>query len=65
MELIEADPLPPVCQKCVDEGHEDCDECGHMMERWPISPRDERRLECNAKEKAAARLQRELERLKD
>lgn len=65
LELIEANPLPAVCQKCVDEGHEDCDECDHMGERWPLSPEDERRLARIAKEKAIARRQRELERLKN
>ena len=65
LELIEADPLPAVCQKCVDEGHEDCGECDHMGERWPLSPEDERRLKRIAKERAIARLRRGLERMKD
>lgn len=65
LELIEADPLPAVCQRCIDEGCEDCDECEHMGERWPISPEDERRLMRIAKEKAIARLQRESDGIKD
>lgn len=65
LELIEADPLPSVCQKCVDQGREDCDECDHMGERWPLPPEDKRRLARIAKENAAARLRRELDRLKD
>lgn len=62
LEFIEADPLPAACQKCVDE---DCDECEHMGERWPLSPEDARRLARITKERAAARLQRELNQIKD
>ena len=58
MELIEADPLPEACRRCPDEF---CDECEHMMERWPLSPEDQRRLAHKAKERAIARLRRELE----
>lgn len=65
LEWVEADPLPAICRECVDEGREDCDECEHMAERWPLSPEDERRLMRIAKEKAIARLQRESDRMKD
>ena len=65
LEFTEADPLPAVCQACVDAGHEDCDESEHMMERWLISPEYERWLERIAKERAVARLQRELARSKE
>lgn len=65
LEFTEADPLPEVCRKCVDEGREDCDECDHMMERWVISPEYDRWLMRISKERAIARLQRELEQLQD
>ena len=65
LEFTEADPLPAVCQTCVDAGREDCDECEHMMERWLISPEYERWLERIAKERAIARLQRELARTQE
>ena len=62
LEFIEAGPLPAACQKCVDQ---DCDECEHMGERWPLLPGDAHRLARIAKERAAARLQRELNQIKD
>ena len=61
MKFIEANPLPRVCQQCVEQY---CDECGHMGERWILTPEDERRLAHKAKERAVARIQWELERLK-
>ena len=62
MNFIEANPLPKACQCCVEQY---CDECEHMGERWPLSPGDVRRLERKARERAIARLQRELERFKE
>lgn len=59
LEFIEADPLPAVCRKCVDEGREDCDECDSMGERWPLTPESKRELGRLVKERAAVRFHRE------
>ncbi len=68
MELIEANPLPIPCWRCVGQGIEDCDECDFMAARWQPSPADQIRLaqlfaeqkrRLEAKQKyAQARLQR-------
>lgn len=65
LEFKEADPLPAVCQKCVDEGREECDECDYLGERFPLTPESERELERIVKERTIARLQKEIERLKN
>lgn len=62
MEFMEADPLPKACLHCADQ---DCDECAHMGERWPLSPEDAQRLEHRARERAVLRFQRELDRLEE
>ena len=61
MEFIEVNPLPKACQLCIEQY---CDECEHMGERWVLTLEDERKLAYKAKEHTAARLQRDLDRLR-
>ena len=41
MEYIESNPLPEVCLTCTEP---DCDVCDHGLERWLLSPEDEKAL---------------------
>ena len=68
MDVIEADPLPEVCEecedrkKCLSKGEPEwcCDECDYALLRWP-TPRAQELKELKAlKEKAIDRLQRQI-----
>ncbi|MBR1496559.1 MAG: hypothetical protein IJ617_02925 [Oscillospiraceae bacterium] len=68
MDYIDFEPLPQVCQECIDrreclsKGEPEwcCDECDYALLRWPATRVQELRALRTLKEKAIDRLQRQI-----
>ncbi|MBQ2932858.1 MAG: hypothetical protein IJE62_08510 [Clostridia bacterium] len=58
MKLLEADPLPIVCQGCTEI---DCSSCEYGAMRWYFSPKDELQIRRKGLIKAMERLQRQID----
>ncbi len=57
MELIEANPLPQVCQECTQE---DCYNCDYAGLRWYLSEESAHDIRQKMLGKAIARLQKRI-----